>query len=228
MRKEAYYNKNKRKKKQLTYHLYNILDPLTKNLVKLKSFFRKNPFIYISFKFLLGIFAILLPMMLAWNNCYDYLINENSDNFKKPMINLNKNISNNDSLTNHYFDNLTENYDNNNTSRYYYSDFPNYNETNITILKTNLNKNSRKIFQINLTNTSNHIKNDKNFMKNYKNQFLKLNNLTNLDKENSSTTMKISEEVDLFVPIKTSLLLSILMLIGYVVYKFYHHLFVNK
>jgi hypothetical protein len=230
MRSEAYYNKNKRKKKNLTYHLYDILDPLTKILVKSKSFFRKNPFTYISFKILFGILAIILPLILVCNNSYNFLTHkkdENKNYYEIPIMNINYNYSNEHINDNNYLGNLTEISKNKSTSEDYYSDFPNFNQANITVTRKVI-KTSRKIFNVNLTNTSNQIKNDKNFIKNYKNQFLKLNNITESNQGNNSDLLFIKNEIDLLIPFKFSVVLLILMLVGFILNKLYYVFFVNK
>ncbi len=256
MKSEAYYNKNRRKKKPLTYNLYNILDPLTKNLVRMKSFFKKNPFAYISFKMTFGMFAMILPLILVCFNSYYFIISENDNqfsNYKIPLINNNDN-NHSSSINNSSFnlnksiiilkDNHVKNIYNdvNNASSingifsedYYYSDFPAYNEAeaNINLTRiTTTRKISSAIIQVNFTNTFNQIKNDKKFIKEYKNKILQINNLTESNTGNNTATaalFHINTQVGLFYPFKVSIFTLIIMLMGYVIYKLYYCFFVTK
>lgn len=240
----------RKKKKTRSYFLYDISDPFTKNLVKLKSHFKKNPCKYILVKLIFGALAILLPFMLVCHNAYCFLISENSNYspiYKLPQAHILRNIYNNTSANSA---------PNNNYSKYNYSNF-NPTQAEFDVNSTKVKYNNRKIYQkrrvlmntdtiekdrktrdqimitkaeenaalFNFTfkNQTNFLKSDKKIIAKYKHEFLILNNLKHYQHVENIFIELINEfEFDLLIPLKMALLFLILILLSYMFYKIYH------
>ena len=146
--------KNRKKTKLISYHLYEKIDPITKILVRIRSYFKLNPFQYFLLKFFFGFITIIIPLIFVCNNLNMFfkneesLINKNSENNIYQLNNLtDKKIL----IKNNYFKKLNKSVGN---------------------LTFNFLNNS---------NSTNNIINDKFFVEKYEKNFLIKNKTEELD-----------------------------------------------
>lgn len=214
MKNEAYLVKSNKKIKNYPFFLYNILDNLTKNLLKLKNYFRNNPLLYISFKLLFSIIFIILPLFIVANDSLLYLRSENQ------VEKLEKTFAKKTEKENNFpsFNNKTLIRNNNNESS--------IKKIKIIHKKRNSkNKNTTDITEKNHKENSEVFINKNKIFEKFKKEFLKVELLK--DGNNFLNDYEKDKKIDLFFPLKLSISILIIILLSYLVNKIYHFYSIN-
>jgi hypothetical protein len=187
MKNEEFEDKPCKRRSPVGYYLYDILDPFSKKLVKAKSYFKKNPFLYILFKLLFGKLTILLPLIIVCYNSYFFLTDDIPFNSEVPYNDIlynpiDNNINNSEYQINYNNISIYLNDDKNNSFNLRLNKTNKNNLVNTKDEKTYYCKNYKNMNYLNFSNAPNYSKNDKIFLKEKKKNTMK-NDISNSTEE---------------------------------------------